>query len=116
MWLHVMTHFKQDRWMVLGFVQAKAKEWAPLIMKGRDPSEPICMTKACHLDCVTVIRDDGAISNIHSSQLEEVVWQFAWVPGKRDGEKRRCRLTVGCSCTGASWNGRGLWCFDEGSF
>ena len=61
MWLQVMTHFKQDRWMVLGFVQAKAKEWAPLIMKGRDPSEPICMTKACHLDSVTVIRDDGAI-------------------------------------------------------
>ena len=29
--------------------QAKAKEWAPLIMKGRDPAEPICMTKAVAL-------------------------------------------------------------------
>ena len=30
--------------------QAKAKEWAPLIVKGRDPAEPICMTKARAVD------------------------------------------------------------------
>ena len=63
------------------FVQAKAKEWAPLIMKGRDPSEPICMTKACHLDGVTLFPDAGAISNIHISQLAASMLQFARVVG-----------------------------------
>eukprot|EP00435_Cladocopium_sp_Y103_P026009 s2854_g6.t1 len=46
----------------------KAKQWAPLIMKGRDPNEPICMTKVSHGTDV----DYGALTKAKITAFQEL--------------------------------------------
>ncbi|CAE7384661.1 mqo [Symbiodinium sp. CCMP2456] len=70
--------------------KAKAKEWAPLIMKGRDDSEPICMTKVPHGTDV----DYGALTKAKIVAFQELGAEAA----RFDKSRVKENLAVHCVC------------------